>query len=182
MTAPYTIRPARAADIGRLNTIEQAADRTAYTGILEHADALPLDPAAALDVARRAGHLWVATNSDDQPVGYCYVRFLGGEPHVEEVSVHPDHGRQGLGRALVEAALGWARAAGHERLTLNTFRELRWCAPFYASLGFTEVPRDAASPEIQALLAEEESELLPLPDYPGKLTRITMACRFDRPE
>jgi GNAT superfamily N-acetyltransferase len=50
--------------------------------------------------------------------------MIGGSPHIEEVSVHPDHGRRGLGRRLVETALAWARTAGHLRITLTTFREL----------------------------------------------------------
>ena len=43
--------------------------------------------------------------------------------HLEELDVHPDHGRRGLGSSLVMAVRDWAAATGHEAITLTTFRE-----------------------------------------------------------
>ncbi len=39
--------------------------------------------------------------------------------------------------------------------TLTTFRDARWNAPFYASLGFMEAPLDDACPRLGAILARE---------------------------
>jgi GNAT superfamily N-acetyltransferase len=170
------IRPARADDIPALNRIERLTDTAHFTGILKNPDRLPLDSSELLESACDAGLLWVAADAADAPVGYCFVRLISRTPHIEEVSVHPDHGRRGLGRRLVEAALAGARAAGHRRVTLTAFRELPWNGPFYAKLGFAEVPAAQASPDYRALLDEEARELVPDPAYPGLLTRVLMAC------
>ncbi len=173
-----TVRSARADDIAALARIERAADTAHYTGILQAPERLPIDRPEDLAAACQAGRLWVATDAADAPVGYCYVRLIGETPHIEEVSVHPEHGRRGLGRQLVAAAMQWARAAGHRRITLTTFRELPWNGPFYAKLGFTEVAPAAVAAGYRALLAEEARELVPDPAYPGPLTRVLMVCEL----
>ncbi len=172
----YTIRSARADDIHALPKIEQAADAAHFAGILENALRLPVDTPEQLEAARQAGRLWVAADETDSPVGYCFVRSIGITPHIEEVSVHPDHGRRGVGRRLVETALAGARDAGHSQVTLTTFRELPWNGPFYASMGFTEMPRAQVSAAYRALLEEEEAEMHRDPAYSEPLTRVLMMC------
>ncbi len=168
------IRPAHTNDIAALNRIERLTDSAHFSGILRNPDSLPLDTPDLLESACNAKRLWVATDDADRPVGHCFVRMIGGSPHIEEVSVHPDHGRRGLGRRLVETALAWARTAGHLRITLTTFRELPWNGPFYAPLGFTEVAPAHALPDHRALLDEKARGLVPDPAYRGSLTRVLM--------
>jgi len=43
------------------------------------------------------------------PVGFALVEILDGAAHLEEIDVHPAHGRRGLGSALVRAVCEWAR-------------------------------------------------------------------------
>lgn len=50
--------------------------------------------------------------------------------------------RRGHGRALVAAAKGESRRRGRKRLTLRTFADVPWNAPFYASCGFVESTPD----------------------------------------
>jgi len=38
---------------------------------------------------------------------------LGGQAHLEQLSVQPDFARRGIGRSLVEAALDAARGRGY---------------------------------------------------------------------
>jgi len=47
------------------------------------------------------------------------VRF-GDRAWVEDLSVHPDHRSQGVGKALLDAAKGWGRARGATHLGLNS--------------------------------------------------------------
>ncbi|HUC05435.1 MAG TPA: GNAT family N-acetyltransferase [Acidimicrobiales bacterium] len=70
------------------------------------------------------------------PAGFARVDRVDGGAHLEQLSVHPAHGRRGYGRALVRGACAWASAAGYRELTLATFRDVAWNAPFYASEGF----------------------------------------------
>ena len=60
-----------------------------------------------------------------------------------------------MGRALVEASCDWATERGSDRITLSTFRDVAWNAPFYARLGFVVIPQASLSP---ALLRVREHE------------------------
>ena len=110
---------------------------------------------AELRAAQAAGRLWVAL-ADDVPVGFALVELLpGGLPHLEEMGVHPRHGRRGVGAALVRAVCEWASRCVHDELTLTTFREVPWNLPFYARLGFEEVPRAELRPELSEIVRGE---------------------------
>jgi hypothetical protein len=40
---------------------------------------------------------------------------------------------------LLDAACAWARTAGYRAVTLTTYAEVAWNAPFYAERGFVEL-------------------------------------------
>jgi GNAT superfamily N-acetyltransferase len=63
---------------------------------------------------------------------------VGDGAHLEQLSVLPDQGRRGLGRALLRAGCAWAADRGYRELTLATYRGVAWNAPFYATEGFVE--------------------------------------------
>jgi GNAT superfamily N-acetyltransferase len=73
------------------------------------------------------------------PVGLCRIDPLGEGAHLEQLSVHPEHGRHGIGRALLRAGVEWTASRGYRELTLTTFRDVPWNGPFYASEGFVEL-------------------------------------------
>ncbi|WAA64772.1 GNAT family N-acetyltransferase [Microbacterium oxydans] len=75
-------------------------------------------------------------------VGFVHVLELDGHAHLEQLSVLPAFGRRGIGRRLVEAALAEARERGHTEITLRTYAEVPWNAPFYASCGFVVTEPD----------------------------------------
>jgi GNAT superfamily N-acetyltransferase len=154
MVAAYRIGRARRRDLDGLAAIELAAAAL----LAGHAPAAVLAEAselAELDRARRDGHLWVA-RAGDQPVGFARVEMLGPrQAHLEEVDVHPRHGRRGIGAALVRTVCAWAVRCGHAQLTLTTFRQVAFNMPFYARLGFEVVPRARLSAPLAALVREE---------------------------
>jgi GNAT superfamily N-acetyltransferase len=155
MRACYTIEPAREGDLAALPDIERSAAQL-FVG-LGVADAV-LGDATDLEELRAghaAGRLWVARGPDAAPVGFALVGLVDGQPHLEEIDVLPAHGGRGAGRALLEAVCAWARDAGFARLTLTTFREIAWNAPFYARAGFRELPAAELGPELAELVAEE---------------------------
>lgn len=105
--------------------------------------------------AQAAGRLWVAL-ADDTPVGFGLVEMLSADlPHLEEIDVHPDHSRHGVGTALVRAVCGWADRSGYSEITLTTFRAVPWNMPFYCRLGFEEVSAVELRPELAAVVADE---------------------------
>ncbi|MFL1430321.1 MULTISPECIES: GNAT family N-acetyltransferase [unclassified Nocardiopsis] len=89
-------------------------------------------------------------------LGLAATLPLDGGVHLEQVAVHPDHGRRGVGSALLEAVCAGAAAAGSPRVTLTTFRDLPWNGPWYAARGFAVLPPDAWGPGLRALWEQEE--------------------------
>jgi GNAT superfamily N-acetyltransferase len=150
----YRVALARQTDLALLPAIELAAAQL----LVGHAPESVLAEAtsiADLNCARSEGHLWVAT-ADDRPVGFALVKIV--EPttaHLHELDVHPDFGRRGLGRRLVEAVCDWAVRARFESVTLSTFRDVAWNMPFYARLGFEVVPRTTLSPALADIVDDE---------------------------
>ena len=83
------------------------------------------------------------------PDGFVRVEEVDGLAHVEELAVLPSHMRQGVGTALLEAACGWAKNRGYSAITLTTYADVPWNAPFYAGRGFVEIAE--LTPELAEL-------------------------------
>ncbi|MER7172598.1 GNAT family N-acetyltransferase [Streptomyces mesophilus] len=153
------IRQATAADLPRLRDIERAAGEPFRTVGMT---AIAEDEPPALDVLeefRRAGRAWVAvTAPEDEPVAYLVAEPVDEALHVEQVSVHPSVARRGVGRALLDHAAAYARDAGLGALTLTTFAEVPWNAPYYRRLGFRVLGEQELGPGLRKIRAYE-SEL-----------------------
>jgi GNAT superfamily N-acetyltransferase len=150
-----SIRPPRFDELERLRAIERAAGVVfADVGLAEIA---AHDPPAVdvLDRYRDAGRSWVLTDAGDTPVAYVLVDIVDGHTHVEQVSVHPDQARRGLGRQLLDHVAAWARARGHVHITLTTFRDVPWNAPYYERCGYRILADDEIGPELRTLMADE---------------------------
>lgn len=164
MSDAYTVRRARASDVAILPEIERAAGRAfASVGMAAIADAEPTG-AEAHALACRESRLLVVADENDAPVGFALFERLGECTHLEELSVHPDHGRRGLGRRLLEAVCDAAREAGERSVTLTTFREVPWNAPFYARAGFRTLDPDQLSPALAERRRREAEDGLALKD------------------
>lgn len=124
---------------------------TTHADVVAH-DVTGLDE---LERALAAGLLWVARDAAGEPVGFALVELLDGEPHLEEIDVDPAHGRRGLGRALLDAVLAWARSGGHRGVTLTTFRDVAWNAPWYARAGFRELAPGEIGPGLATTMRGE---------------------------
>jgi GNAT superfamily N-acetyltransferase len=150
----YTIGRARRRDLAALPSIERAAARL-LSGHAPQSVLAETTSAPELEHAWRQGLLWVARHGDFT-VGFAHVVVHPhGVAHLQELDVLPAHGRRGLGRRLVVAVCRWARARRMNAVTLTTFRELPWNMPFYATLGFEEVPSSALSRTLRRILRDE---------------------------
>jgi len=146
VTAGYRVIPARPEDVRPIQSIERAAARLFPPEDLPPAARGDCTPCELLEAARRAGLLWVAVAGEGAPVGFAHARDLGDDLHLQELDVHPDHGRRGLGTALLGTVLAEAERRGYAGVSLTTFAHLPWNAPFYARHGFRPVPPEARSP------------------------------------
>jgi GNAT superfamily N-acetyltransferase len=138
----YTIRPTREADFPKLVAIEEAAN----TLFADFEGETSVMSEAKHGTYQREGRSWVAADANDEPVGFAVACEVDGNGHLAEIDVHPEHGRRGIGRALVEHVCLWARETGYSSLTLTTERDIPWNAPFYAKLGFEIVPPEQWTP------------------------------------
>jgi predicted GNAT superfamily acetyltransferase len=82
---------------------------------------------------------------------------MDGEGHLDQVSVLERAGGLGIGSALVDVVLDWSAAAGHPAVTLTTYRDVPWNGPWYARLGFVEVPEESLTPGLRATLERERA-------------------------
>jgi ribosomal-protein-alanine N-acetyltransferase len=91
--------------------------------------------------------------------GYCIVWIVFEHVHVQNLAVHPDHRRQGLGRLLLQLALEEGRSRGAAAALLEVRRSNEAAQRLYRGLGFVETGtrRDYYSrPREDALLFRKE--------------------------
>jgi ribosomal protein S18 acetylase RimI-like enzyme len=79
----------------------------------------------------------------EEPEGLALLRFRpaiwssGLEAHLQELYVVPAHRGRGIGRALLEAAIEFARAHGAVGIDLNTGETDTAARSLYESMGFS---------------------------------------------
>jgi|RhiMethySRZTD1v2_1073278.scaffolds.fasta_scaffold24603_4 GNAT superfamily N-acetyltransferase len=162
MTTGYAIRPARPGDLPYLGAIEARAGERFVGLVPEEIKADNVAPAVLADAAA-AGRLFVAEAGNGALVAFALLILLDdGTAHLEELDVLSEHGRRGVGSALVEVACGWAKAQGQPALTLTTYRDVPFNAPWYRRLGFQELGPERISPALRRVLDLEHAKGLDL--------------------
>jgi ribosomal protein S18 acetylase RimI-like enzyme len=158
----YEIRSARIEDLVKLAEIEQAAAtlfRDTPYAFLVDAEPLPLNFVIQQFQAER---VWVAVDDRDQAVGYAIAQEVDGNAYLQQIDVHPTHGRRGIGRKLVERVCVWAKHQSYQKILLSTFLDVEWNAPFYAKLGFQILAEDDLTSGFQQIRRREAEAGLPI--------------------
>jgi GNAT superfamily N-acetyltransferase len=149
------IRAAGVNDLPVLQDIERAAgQRFRDIGMPEIAEDEPL----ALDELARyydAGLAWVAAGESDVPAGYLIADRIDGNLHIEQVSVHPGSAGRGIGRSLLEHLAAHAMSEDVPALTLTTFADVPWNAPYYARCGFQVIDAARLTPGLRKIRERE---------------------------
>lgn len=157
----WTLRLARAEDAEQMPAIEAAAGALFATDP-ELAKLDIFDDGWEPDELRkmiRRGHCLVSHVAEEL-AGFLIAEPHKRELHIWEMDVHPRFQRRGIGAGLLRACQIDARNAGFRAITLTTFRDLAWNAPFYAGLGFVEADPQA-HPRLAGYLLEEVEDGLP---------------------
>jgi ribosomal protein S18 acetylase RimI-like enzyme len=132
-----SVRRAHAADA-------ETIGRLLHDFNIEYEDVTP-GPQALAERVREllaAGEMTVLLAGGDEPQGLAVLRFrpslwtAGLECYLAELYVVPDRRGQGLGRALMEAAIAHARGRGADYMELNTSEDDVAARRLYESLGF----------------------------------------------
>ncbi|MFH7908243.1 GNAT family N-acetyltransferase [Enterobacter cloacae] len=148
-----TIRPTRPGDVTALPAVERAAGERFrdYPELAWLAEGEVISAEQHLDYAER-GLSWLAL-ANDQPVGFILAELHVSSLFIVELSVHLDWQGKGIGRRLIACVVDQARKRALASLTLTTFRDVPWNAPFYARLGFEMIT--TLTPELREKREEE---------------------------
>ena len=107
-------------------------------------------------IERTAGQMFSEiAGLPEEPVAYLMAGLVDGCLQVEQVTVHPDIARRGLGRSLLEHAASQAAADGLPALTLTTFAQVPWNGPYYARRGFQVLDDAEITPGLRAIRQRE---------------------------
>jgi predicted N-acetyltransferase YhbS len=151
----YKIRSARMEELNLLADIERSAailfSDTPYS-FLVGAEPLPLN---FIEQQFQLGQVWVAVDRNDVVVGYAIARDLENTLYLQQIDVDPNHGRRGIGSRLVSKVCSWAKLHSYHVVSLSTFRDIPWNAPFYAKMGFRPLNEYELTPGFQQLRLKE---------------------------
>jgi GNAT superfamily N-acetyltransferase len=168
----YQIRPARFEELPLLSHIENSAAAlfldTPYAFLVNDA---PL----SLNFVQQqfqAGRVWVAIDCYEIVVGYAIAREVDDTLYLQQIDVEPEHGRRGIGSALITTVCDWAQQQGYSIVSLSTFRDLPWNAPFYSKMGFHPVDEAELTTGFQQIRLKELEAGLPIVD------RVIMYCKL----
>ncbi|UUX51278.1 GNAT family N-acetyltransferase [Nisaea acidiphila] len=135
-------RLARPDEIENVREVQRAAGRrfleTPYVWAAED----PVDDAAELSASQDRWHLWVSVDGQDRPVGAGHLMLLGDSLHLRELDVHPDFAGMRRGAAILNAVERFFAGRGIVQISLTTFIDVPWNAPYYQRLGFGIVPEE----------------------------------------
>lgn len=158
----YSIRLAKKNELWLLKDIEEAA-ATLFT-TTKYGLELQLDTLSneILEKQQKENCVWLALDEKNKAVAFAVVLIINNFAHLHEISVDPKYGRKGIGTKIIQTIMFWAKATKLKGLTLSTFRDIPWNAPFYKKLGFREMKDEEISQELQNIRNDEKINGLPL--------------------
>lgn len=148
------IRLAAKAELASIQAIEYAADMLFPAGYLpDPDDVMPLEDLAE---AQSNGLLCVAVWAG-AIAGFAVLEQFEDVLHLAEMAVHPDFGRRGIGTHLLTAVIRQAIDRKLSGVTLTTFHDIPWNAPFYEKRGFRILIDSELNPMLRNILKQEEN-------------------------
>ncbi|MBE3285759.1 GNAT family N-acetyltransferase [Enterobacter cloacae complex sp. P31C] len=147
------IRPTTSDDVAALPALERAAGER----FRDDPDLAWLAEGEVISAEQHLGYAerglsWLAL-ANERPVGFLLAEAHPSALYIVELSVDLAWQGKGIGRQLIARAADHARKVGLTSLTLTTFRDVPWNAPFYAKLGFEYVTE--LTPELREKREEE---------------------------
>lgn len=142
----YTIERGHLSHLRQIPPLEREAGARFKQIGMDDVAAGEVTPLSILEERVARGSLYVALASNGGVAGFLIWSPKDGRAYIEEVSVHPDHAGHRLAARLIEQLAADVHGS-HAALSLTTFRDVPWNAPYYAKLGFRELARENAGPE-----------------------------------
>ena len=135
--SPFTkslqIRRAQVENLAEVLRIESVVPEAPHWSESAYRDILLQEPEES--TLNRA--LFVAGDSE-RIVGFAVAVVVAGQAELESIAVDPARRRLGVGKALSDAVLLWARAAGAREMLLEVRSANAEARALYGRLGFKE--------------------------------------------
>jgi ribosomal-protein-alanine N-acetyltransferase len=145
----YTLGPMRREDVDEVLAIE----RTTFT------NPWPVESFVHEIEKNPFSYPIVARTREDRIAGYCVKWVVFEHMHIQNIAVHPQHQRRGLGRFLLEDAMSSGRRVNVATVQLEVRESNRPAQRLYESLGFRRVGTRAryySNPREDAILYEKD--------------------------
>ena len=155
MNLASKIRPGTTSDLIACQEIERAAGKIFSDWDMDeiaHDEPLSLTELGTYCDEQR---IWVAVDGQDLPIAYIILDIVDNRAHIEQVSVHTDHGGKRIGQSLIKQAVSWAREQHMDAVTLTTFRDIPWNAPYYERCGFIVIADENVLPGLREVRLSE---------------------------
>lgn len=162
MSDKVHVRFANKADYLSLPRIEKSAAKAFLTiGMDEIADMEPLSVSFYNELEQQKPFfIFVAENENLDLLGFCLVIFIDEQPHIKELSVSAEHTGKGIGTLLIQNVVKESKNRDYQAITLTTFTEVPFNAPFYQKLGFAMFTPEHDWPELHSTLQDEKAGVL----------------------
>lgn len=159
----YTVRHAILSDVAQFADVEISACAL-FRAIPDLAWIAGSEPTSEQEhvTLMKSGTVWAALDDTNLVAGFLLAEVGGSDLHICELAVHSVHQRRGVGARLIDAAALHARQNGLSALTLTTFTNVPWNAPYYARLGFVAVDEADFDRRLRDVFAREVRIGLPV--------------------
>jgi len=155
MTQPISIREAVLDDAPLLSAIGRASFKEAYEASSEPSDLLAhldefFSEDAICEAIEAAGCQYLVANNGDVAAGFVKIRASMNHEAVpaakalelQQVYVHPDQQRYGVGGHLIEAAVRYAEKRISDGVWLSVWEDAPWAVNCYLKYGFETVGKN----------------------------------------
>ena len=149
------IRPARPDEAETIRQIEDSAAARFRGSVHAYVFDHPAPPAEVY-AGLAADGLVLMADQDGAAVGFAACEVFRDALHLRELAVRHARQVQVIGRALIRAVIAEAKKRRRRAVTLTTFRDLDWNAPWYERQGFVELGAGQLGERLRQDLADED--------------------------
>ncbi|MEM6636392.1 MAG: GNAT family N-acetyltransferase [Pseudomonadota bacterium] len=137
------VRHAHAGDLPAIRDIQLASWRSAYSDVLPPAFLEQELPGILEEKWRslpEAAHCVLVHDGEGGPDGFANVIEKDGKPYVDNLHVHPEHWRSGIGAGLVAGVVRSLTLGGQNGFWLTVIVSNHRARAFYTRMGGKEGP------------------------------------------